>query len=244
MAEQEGKQALMIQLPWTVPQQENTQAVILQQPNRQKVYLDLNHSTDTTAIWSFVIAMIVALILGISATIIAIWYGRKSFDLTKQSFEAVIKQIRSSEDLMASSNRELIESQENLKRIDIANERCNSIRSVAAEFISLCEHLMYEAKNLQNNLIGTLPIDYLAELTQKRDLLEINGTRLELYLGKSDLSASILMLKRGLIREITPSLKREKHDVEVSYWQDEIRNFKLNLTDYFEEELPNKRKGE
>ncbi len=73
MAEQEGKQALMIQLPWTVPQQENTQAVILQQPNRQKVYLDLNHSTDTTAIWSFVIAMIVALILGISATIIAIW---------------------------------------------------------------------------------------------------------------------------------------------------------------------------
>lgn len=74
--------------------------------------------------------------------------------------------------------------------------------------------------------------------------MEINGTRLELYLGKSDLSASILMLKRGLIREITPSLKREKHDVDVSYWQDEIRNFKLNLTDYFEEELPNKRKGE
>ncbi len=168
MAEQEGKQALMIQLPWTVPQQENNQAMILQQPNRQKVYLDLQHSTDTTAIWSFVIAMMIAFILGISATIIAIWYGRKSFDLTKQSFEVVIKQIKSSEDLMASSNRELIESQENLKRMDIANERCNSIRSVAAEFISLCEHLMYEAKNLQNNLIGTLPIDYLAELTQKK----------------------------------------------------------------------------
>ena len=102
-------------------EQENSQALILQQPNGQKVYLDLNHSTDTTAIWSFVIAMMIAFILGISATIIAIWYGRKSFDLTKQSFEAVIKQIRSSEDLMASSNRELIESQENLKRIDIAN---------------------------------------------------------------------------------------------------------------------------
>lgn len=29
MAEQEGKQALMIQLPWTVPQQENNQAMIL-----------------------------------------------------------------------------------------------------------------------------------------------------------------------------------------------------------------------
>ncbi|MGE8538156.1 MAG: hypothetical protein ACN6NI_02635, partial [Acinetobacter sp.] len=65
---------------------EEKQAVVLEQPKDQKVYLDVQHSTDTTAIWSFIIAMIVALILGISATVIAIWYGRKSFVLTKQSF--------------------------------------------------------------------------------------------------------------------------------------------------------------
>ena len=57
-------------------QQENNQAMILQQPNGQKVYLDLQHSTDTTAIWSFVAAMIASIV-------IAIWYGRKSFKLTK-----------------------------------------------------------------------------------------------------------------------------------------------------------------
>ena len=66
-------------------QQENNQAMILQQPNGQKVYLDLQHSTDTTAIWSFVAAMIASIV-------IAIWYGRKSFKLTKQSFDTVIKQ--------------------------------------------------------------------------------------------------------------------------------------------------------
>jgi len=76
---------------------EQKQAVVLEQPKDQKVYLDVQHSTDTTAIWSFIIAMIVALILGISATVIAIWYGRKSFDLTKQSFDSLVKQIESSE---------------------------------------------------------------------------------------------------------------------------------------------------
>lgn len=62
---------------------EEKQALVLEQPKDQKVYLDLQHSRDTTAIWSFAIAMVIAFILGISATIIAIWYGRKSFDLTK-----------------------------------------------------------------------------------------------------------------------------------------------------------------
>ena len=62
---------------------EEKQALVLEQPKDQKVYLDVQYSTDTTAIWSFAIAMVIAFILGISATIIAIWYGRKSFDLTK-----------------------------------------------------------------------------------------------------------------------------------------------------------------
>lgn len=72
---------------WGNVQEQQTQTMVLQQPKDQKVYLDVQHSTDTTAIWSFIIAMVVAFILGISATVIAIWYGRKSFDLTKQSFD-------------------------------------------------------------------------------------------------------------------------------------------------------------
>ena len=71
MAEQ-NKQELMIQLPWTVPQQPLYTASIQVDPETQKIPLDLSHSTDTTAIWSFVIAMVIAFILGISATIVAI----------------------------------------------------------------------------------------------------------------------------------------------------------------------------
>ncbi|MEB6680956.1 hypothetical protein [Acinetobacter lwoffii] len=95
--EQENNNEAMIQLPWTVPQQPLVQtASVVENPSR-KMELDLNHSTDTTAIWSFIIAMVITFILGVSATIIAIWYSRKSFDLTKQSFDALILQIQSAE---------------------------------------------------------------------------------------------------------------------------------------------------
>ncbi len=117
---------------------EEKQALVLEQPKDQKVYLDLQHSTDTTAIWSFVIAMVVAFILGISATIIAIWYGRKSFELTKQSFDALVKQIESSEKVTLDSSKELItgQSQNLLNQLRITNrfkELCD-FREIAAEY--------------------------------------------------------------------------------------------------------------
>jgi hypothetical protein len=237
LANQQENTDLVIQLPWTVPQQENTQAVVFQQPNGQKVYLDLNHSTDTTAISSFALSVIIALILGGFATWLAYWYGQKSFKLTEMSFKTVSEDIKQAAETQRNTTEKLIESQENIKRMDIMTERCNAIRLLAAEFISLCEHLMYEAKNLQNNLVGDIPSDYLKELTDKRDLMEINGTRLELYLGRSQLSANILLFKRGLIRDITPGLRRQKHTVELEDWKEEIRIFKQELANYFEEEL-------
>lgn len=104
-------------------QQENTQAVILQQPNGQKVYLDLNHSTDTTAIWSFVVAMVIAIALGGLATWLAYWYGRKSFVLTKQSFDTVIAQIKSSEQVALDLNQRLFEQQQILQNNQNRNAR-------------------------------------------------------------------------------------------------------------------------
>ena len=46
MAQAENTQAFMIQLPWTAPEQPNVQAIVLQYPKEQKIYLDLAHSTD------------------------------------------------------------------------------------------------------------------------------------------------------------------------------------------------------
>lgn len=101
---------------WGNVQEQQTQTMVLQQPKDQKVYLDVQHSTDTTAIWSFIIAMVVAFILGISATVIAIWYGRKSFDLTKQSFDAVIAQIKGSEKSALDINKKLFEQQKRITK--------------------------------------------------------------------------------------------------------------------------------
>ena len=117
-------------------EQENTQAVVLLQPNGQKVYLDLNHSTDTTAIWSFVIAMIVALILGISATIIAIWYGRKSFKLTEMSFKVVSEDIKQAAETNRQTTKTLIESQENLKDKELKVLRKQNIEDKFSDVIS------------------------------------------------------------------------------------------------------------
>ncbi len=111
------KNEQMILLPWIMPQQQSTQTIILQQP--AKTHMELNASTDKTAISSFALSVVVALILGGLATWLAYWYGKKSFDLTKQSFDAVIAQIKSAEKIMLESNHALIRSQENQKKLEI-----------------------------------------------------------------------------------------------------------------------------
>ncbi|WP_216937116.1 MULTISPECIES: hypothetical protein [unclassified Acinetobacter] len=72
-----------------------------------------------TAIWSFVIAMVVAFILGISATIITIWYGRKSFKLTEMSFKIVIEQIKVSEQSAIDLNSKLFDQQKILQNNEL-----------------------------------------------------------------------------------------------------------------------------
>ena len=119
-------------------QAENTQALVLQQPNGQKVYLDLTHSTDTTAIWSFGVAMVIAIGLGSLATWLAYWYGKRSFDLTRQSFDTVIAQIKSSEKIMLESNKLLIISQSELKirELKISNSfnELSKFREIVSEY--------------------------------------------------------------------------------------------------------------
>ncbi|TCB51102.1 hypothetical protein E0H80_06970 [Acinetobacter sp. ANC 4779] len=141
MAEQEDKQALMIQLPWTVPQQPNVQTIVLQQP--AKTHMELNASTDKTAISSFALSVIIALILGSFATWLAYWYGRRSFDLTRQSFEAVIKQIESSEQSALNLNAKLFEQQLILQNQKDKSERekntMDRFRNAALNFIMHAE---------------------------------------------------------------------------------------------------------
>lgn len=128
---------IVIQLPWTVPQQPSVQTIVFQQP--AKTHMELNASTDKTAILSFALSVVIALALGGLATWLAYWYGRKSFDLTKQSFDAVIKQIESSERLMMESNSNLIENQYKQllmkNKIDGFNKDRNEFKRLVVDFL-------------------------------------------------------------------------------------------------------------
>ena len=96
MAELESKNELMIQLPWTVPQQPLVKTQIQVDSTTNKIPLDIQHSTDTTAIWTTGLSFVVtAFIVYLS---------------TKQQMK---------------SNRKLIESQNNRfdKELDFRNKQ-------------------------------------------------------------------------------------------------------------------------
>lgn len=76
----------------------------------------LEHSTDTTAMKSFDDATSMTLWIAIFATILAWWFGKRSFMLTQQSFELSIKQIEAS--IIASSENTAETLKSNNKLID------------------------------------------------------------------------------------------------------------------------------
>lgn len=146
------------------------QAIILQQPNGEKIYLDLNVSTDTTAIKSFEksadisiasfdYATGIALFLGLCATWLAYWYGRTSFKLTKQSFDAVIAQIKSSEQVALDLNQRLFEQQKELQNKDLAfkqkSEWENQLRAVSAEYQINLTMFIYKSQYFEKNLLSS-----------------------------------------------------------------------------------------
>lgn len=187
MVEQEGKQAIIIQLPWAVPQQPLVTTQIQVDPTTQKIPLDIKHSTDTTAIWSFVIAMVVAFILGISATIIAIWYGRKSFELMKQSFDALVKQIESSELVTLESNKNIHSQNRKIEIIkqefEIKYRRLERLKENFSNFIVNAENLNIE--------IYKLNFDALNEKIANEEI-QIRRNRINENQKKLDLQSKII----------------------------------------------------
>ncbi|WP_180027553.1 hypothetical protein [Acinetobacter sp. YH16032] len=132
-------QDVMIQLPWTVPQQPLYMTNILVDPKTQKIPLNIQHSTDTTAISSFALSVIIALILGGLATWLAYWYGRKSFQLTEMSFKTVVEEIKASQQSAMDLNARLFEQQQVLQAEKEKFEREKSVtdrfRNAAEMFI-------------------------------------------------------------------------------------------------------------
>ncbi|WP_067863724.1 hypothetical protein [Acinetobacter sp. SFB] len=180
MAEQENKQALMIQLPWTVPQQPNVQTIVLQQP--AKTHMELNASTDKTAISSFALSVMIALILGAMATWLAYWYGRKSFELTKQSFDALVKQIESSELVTLESNRSIYGQNRKIEIIkqefELKYRRLERLKENFSNFIVNAENLNIEIFKLNFDALNEKIAN--KEIQIRRNTINENQKKLDL----------------------------------------------------------------
>lgn len=190
MAEHDSNNQVIVQLPWTVPQQSNVQTIVLQQP--AKTQMELNASTDKTAISSFAFSVVIALLLGGLATWLAYWYGRKSFDLTKQSFDAVINQIESSERIMLDSNKELIKAQNDMmiknQKIAYILSSHEKLKKEALTYVDLHQNYGLYILVLDQQLKDfTFSKTSQAETAEYRYILEIRSKILELNSARSKL---------------------------------------------------------
>ena len=101
--------------------------------------------------------VVIALILGCLATWLAYWYGRKSFDLTKQSFDAVIAQIQSSERITLQLNENLFLEQQRIEKIKKTLEehliQKNKLKQNIASVIIFSEGLNIDIWKINDNII-------------------------------------------------------------------------------------------
>ncbi|MDP1371776.1 hypothetical protein Q8G42_13800 [Acinetobacter lwoffii] len=187
MAEQNNNE-VMIQLPWTVPQQPNIQTIVLQQP--AKTHMELNASTDKTAISSFALSVVIALIFGALATWLAYWDGRKSFELTKQGFNLTLEQIGKSVEQTLNSNRELYQSQKDLQLMQIKSTHrqdwINNIRELFSEILIVRTKMNIVIANDFSVQSKEALIDYLVEF---RKLTH----KVTLYLNPLEESSEIIL---------------------------------------------------
>ena len=117
MAEQKSEENIIF-LPWTVESQPQTQAVTLENPQQQKIYVDLAHSTD----WVVATSSMVSGLISLFGFLVTVYVVRKS---TQQNIQ---------------TNKELIEAQNNLKiqelKIIHKTDELEKLRYLITEYIS------------------------------------------------------------------------------------------------------------
>ena len=192
MAEQDSN-SIVIQLPWTVPQQPSVQTIVLQQP--AQTHMELNASTDKTAISSFALSVVIALALGGLATWLAYWYGRKSFDLTKQSFDAVIAQIQSSERITLQSNENLFLEQQRIEKIKKTLEehliQKNKLKQNIASVIIFSEGLNIDIWKINDDFFNENISDKALIKNKKKQLgVKLNDLNLQIKIIQLELISS------------------------------------------------------
>ncbi len=181
----------------------------------------LEHSTDTTAMRSFDNATIIGVAFALCATWFAWWCAKKSFDLTKLSFDSLIQQIKDSTQSTLDTNMALIQSQERINQKEIlANRNLNwvlNLREVFAIYITNLKDIRFlssvyferikeeKSKNENFNPYGNTHYTNKYEVIEKKlELCEINKTKIELMLNHLKPNhAKVINLSEQCYRMIT-----------------------------------------
>lgn len=207
---------------------ENTKAVILTQADDQKIFLDLNVSTDTTAIKSFEkgaelsiasfdYATGIAVFLALCATGLAYWYGKKSFRLTEMSFKTVMEQIKSSEKLMLESNKQLIKEQ-NL--ILISQLKISNKFKELSDFREFVANYYYWGMKVNNESISNIHEYYLLNCDDKRiklkESVRIRVDELNALISKLMVYLDYEKEKHNLVRNNLFKVMKTSFDVYAS----------------------------
>lgn len=172
-------------------------------------------STDTTAIYSFVIAALVGVIFALVGVFLAWWYGKKSFDLTTKSFEITVQQIIASVDAAKENTNELIKSnkeslakQEELKRKELVFQSrqvwLNDLRDTSTLYLeSLSKLTSLYIKKKQEIKYGNKVDDefFLEKLAQENINIIRISLKIELLLNPQGVHEKRILEIMGSIHE-------------------------------------------
>ena len=144
--------------------EQNTQALVLQQPNDQKIHLDLQHSTD----WIVAISILVSAVISFLG-----------FKITARIVEkATESQIESNKGLVEAQNELLIKN----KKIDLLIDQQNKLKNNALAYFDLHkDYVLYylilvqelsEFSFSRTSRSGSTEYEYVKDMTAK--LIEVN----------------------------------------------------------------------
>lgn len=238
--------------------EQNTQAVVLKQPNGEKLQLELKITQvadDTTAmksfekgadisIASFDYATGIAVFLALCATGLAYWFGVRSFKLTKQSFELTLKQIASSVEQTLNSNKELYQSQQDLQLMQIKathrQEWIDKVRAIFSEILIVRSQLYIL---IPNNNSQNIKMRISSKIEEFRSL----RNKIILYLNPSEnLSEAILSEINRIDDLVTKFYNKTLVEGEIDKLLEIVISKKLvdNMQELLKKEWERVKKGE
>lgn len=220
MAEQENAENIVF-LPWTVEQQPQpqTQALTLENPQQQKIYVDLAHSTD----WVVAASIIVSGLISLFGFLVTVY-------IVKKSTESQIK-----------SNTKIVESNNLARKIEIhssfVKKAIDKIANDASQLILLLTDWTYKFGMIHENIINEKQKDIsyqyendmivsvqLSELNEIFEKIRFNSFELSLFLNLLEIDSHLI----NEIDNIEKKIFTLVNDIDKVNSKEEVTEFFIN----------------